>query len=51
MVLIVLRHAQSSWNKENKFTGFIDIPLSFEGILQAQQAGNILKKYEYRYIL
>lgn len=37
--LILLRHGQSEWNKKNLFTGWIDIPLSEEGIEEALSAG------------
>jgi 2,3-bisphosphoglycerate-dependent phosphoglycerate mutase len=37
--LILLRHGQSIWNKENLFTGWVDIPLSEEGIQEALRAG------------
>lgn len=37
--LILLRHGQSEWNKKNLFTGWIDIPLSQEGIEESLQAG------------
>ncbi len=37
--LILLRHGQSEWNKKNLFTGWVDIPLSYEGIQEALQAG------------
>ncbi|MBI2626112.1 MAG: histidine phosphatase family protein, partial [Candidatus Nealsonbacteria bacterium] len=35
--LILLRHLQSQWNKENRFTGWTDVPLSEEGILSAKE--------------
>ncbi len=41
--LILLRHGQSTWNKKNLFTGWVDIPLSPEGIEEAQRAGELLK--------
>lgn len=37
--LILLRHGQSEWNKRNLFTGWVDIPLSQEGIQEAFEAG------------
>lgn len=37
--LILLRHGQSAWNKKNIFTGWIDIPLSVEGIAESIAAG------------
>lgn len=38
--IILLRHGQSEWNKQNLFTGWIDIPLSPEGIVEAFNAGD-----------
>lgn len=43
-ILILLRHGQSVWNLENRFTGLTDIDLSPLGIIEAQNAGTILKK-------
>ncbi|MBX9924378.1 MAG: 2,3-bisphosphoglycerate-dependent phosphoglycerate mutase [Rhabdochlamydiaceae bacterium] len=40
--LILLRHGQSEWNKANLFTGWVDIPLSQEGITEAIAAGKEL---------
>jgi len=37
--LILLRHGQSEWNKRDFFTGWVDIPLSKEGIQEAVEAG------------
>lgn len=42
--LILLRHGQSIWNQENKFTGFVDVELSKIGINEAVKAGKVLKK-------
>ena len=41
--LILLRHGESQWNLENRFTGWVDIPLSKNGIEEAKKAGEILK--------
>jgi 2,3-bisphosphoglycerate-dependent phosphoglycerate mutase len=41
--LILLRHGQSEWNKKNLFTGWIDIPLSREGVEEAFSAGESIK--------
>lgn len=38
--LILLRHGQSEWNKNNLFTGWVDIPLSWEGVQEAIEAGD-----------
>lgn len=45
--LIVLRHGQSQWNLENRFTGWVDIDLSEQGIKEAQEAGEKLKGYKF----
>jgi len=42
--LILLRHGESVWNKENKFTGWQDVNLSEEGINQSRQAAYFLKE-------
>ena len=42
--LVLLRHGESIWNKENRFTGWIDVDLSEQGIEEAKKAGQILKK-------
>ena len=42
--LVLLRHGQSQWNLENKFTGWKDIPLTEKGIFEAKQAGQLIKK-------
>ncbi len=41
--LILMRHGQSVWNKLNIFTGWVDVPLSKEGITEALQAGEEIK--------
>ena len=43
-ILSLLRHGQSVWNLENRFTGLTDIDLSPLGIIEAKNAGTILKK-------
>ena len=50
MVLIVLRHGQSIWNKENRFTGFEDVRLSKKGKDEANYAGELLKNISFDYI-
>ena len=42
--LIILRHGESQWNHENKFCGWIDIPLSQKGKQEAIYAGELIKK-------
>ena len=45
--VVLLRHGESIWNKENKFTGWTDVDLSDRGIKEAKKAGQILKKEGY----
>ncbi|AEV30081.1 phosphoglycerate mutase, BPG-dependent, family 1 [Sphaerochaeta pleomorpha str. Grapes] len=44
MKLVLLRHGQSLWNLENRFTGWTDVPLSEAGRLEASEAGRLLKE-------
>lgn len=41
--VVLLRHGESVWNKENRFTGWTDVDLSQKGVVEAQEAGKILK--------
>jgi len=45
--LILIRHGQSVWNKKNVFTGWVDVPLSQEGILEATKAGEKMADIEF----
>ena len=47
--LIMLRHGQSVWNKENRFTGWVDVDLSEEGIAQAKNAGKLIKQHNLEF--
>ena len=42
--LVLMRHGQSEWNKQNLFTGFKDVDLTEEGIAEAHKAGSALKE-------
>ncbi len=42
--LILLRHGQSTWNLENLFTGWHDVPLSERGVAEATESGRLMKK-------
>ena len=42
--LVLIRHGQSRWNQENRFTGWVDVPLSEKGVDEAVSAGQLLKK-------
>ena len=41
--LVLVRHGQSLWNKERRFTGWADIDLTEQGILEAKHAGKLIK--------
>lgn len=41
--LVLVRHGESVWNKENRFTGWTDVELSDKGRNEAQEAGKLLK--------
>ena len=47
MKLVLLRHGQSIWNKENRFTGWTDVPLTDKGIREALAAGRDLKREKF----
>jgi 2,3-bisphosphoglycerate-dependent phosphoglycerate mutase len=42
--LVLIRHGESTWNLENRFTGWTDVPLTATGVAQAQQAGRLLRE-------
>ena len=44
--LILLRHGQSQWNLENRFTGWKNVPLTEKGELEAKKAGELIKKHK-----
>jgi 2,3-bisphosphoglycerate-dependent phosphoglycerate mutase len=46
-LLVLVRHGQSIWNKDNKFTGWVDVDLAERGISEAEQAGALLKDYRF----
>ncbi len=45
--LILVRHGQSIWNLQNRFTGWVDVSLSRQGITEAEQAGELLKDEQF----
>ncbi|OCX54107.1 phosphoglyceromutase [Mucilaginibacter sp. PPCGB 2223] len=47
--LVLLRHGESVYNQENRFTGWTDVDLSDAGYLQAKRAGQLLNKYGYNF--
>ena len=42
--LVLIRHGESTWNLENRFTGWTDVPLTATGVKQARQAGQLLRE-------
>jgi len=49
--IVLLRHGESQWNKENRFTGWTDVDLSEQGRIEASQAGKVLKQEGYSFDL
>jgi len=47
--IVLLRHGESTWNKENRFTGWTDVDLSEKGVEEAKQAGAVLKAEGYTF--
>jgi 2,3-bisphosphoglycerate-dependent phosphoglycerate mutase len=45
--VVLLRHGESTWNKENRFTGWVDVGLSEKGVQEALEAGRVLKREGY----
>ena len=42
--IVLVRHGESAWNQENRFTGWTDVPLSEKGLAEARSAGQLLRK-------
>jgi 2,3-bisphosphoglycerate-dependent phosphoglycerate mutase len=49
--LVLIRHGESVWNKENRFTGWTDVDLSEKGVDEAKQGGKLLKEGGYEFDL
>ena len=47
--LVLLRHGESDWNRENRFTGWTDVDLSATGVAEARAGGRLLKSSGYRF--
>jgi len=47
--LVLVRHGESTWNKENRFTGWTDVDLSEKGLEEAKKAGQLLKQEGYSF--
>jgi 2,3-bisphosphoglycerate-dependent phosphoglycerate mutase len=47
--IVLLRHGESTWNQENRFTGWTDVGLTEKGLAEAKAAGQLLKKEGYAF--
>ena len=47
--IVLLRHGESVWNKENRFTGWTDVDLTEKGIEEANKAGITLREYGFNF--
>jgi 2,3-bisphosphoglycerate-dependent phosphoglycerate mutase len=47
--VVLLRHGESTWNQENRFTGWTDVDLSARGLQEAQEAGRLLREGGYTF--
>ena len=47
--LVLVRHGQSQWNLENRFTGWTDVELSEQGVKEAKEAGKVLKEKGFEF--
>ena len=47
--LVLVRHGQSEWNLENRFTGWVDVDLAPKGKLEACKAGELIKEQQIKF--
>ncbi len=47
--IVLIRHGQSQWNKENRFTGWANVPLTEQGETEAHSAGQKLKENNFNF--
>ena len=47
--LVLIRHGESTWNLDNRFTGWTDVPLTATGVAQARESGRLLKEGGYEF--
>src|SRR5512137_3171776 len=47
--LVLIRHGESTWNLDNRFTGWTDVPLTATGVEQARQSGRLLREAGYEF--
>ena len=49
--LVLIRHGESTWNLENRFTGWVDVDLTDTGVAQARQGGKLLREAGFTFDL
>jgi len=49
--IVLLRHGESTWNRENRFTGWTDVDLTEQGVAEARAAGQLLEREGFRFDL
>jgi 2,3-bisphosphoglycerate-dependent phosphoglycerate mutase len=49
--IVLMRHGESTWNLENRFTGWVDVDLTEKGVAEARQAGKLLKEAGFSFDL
>ncbi len=47
--LVLLRHGQSDWNRQNRFTGWVDVDLGADGVAEARNAGKLLRERNFSF--
>lgn len=47
--LVLIRHGESTWNNENRFTGWVDVPLSEKGLKEAKAGGTMLREAGFKF--
>ena len=47
--LVLIRHGESQWNRENRFTGWRDVPLSEKGVVEARDAARRLREGGFQF--
>ena len=47
--LVLIRHGESMWNQQNKFTGWTDVELSENGLIEARKAGIVLRQHGFTF--
>ncbi|OMJ76981.1 hypothetical protein SteCoe_23529 [Stentor coeruleus] len=47
--LVLVRHGESTWNQENRFTGWTDVPLAAKGVEEAKEGGQLLREQNFQF--